>query len=230
MIGSGYFNADGFLTVKPNSPSVPGEGNGLLQTGLWYSIKARNGGLQDRDKDAIKRITSRCMHDSHPILWRSPHKKNPDDDQQHDDYWGWLAACYFAESDFPERFHQFCEDNQWMVDVQQPYHPRIKYLFERFPGFKTFVKLCVHNRKPTPMECIKFALLICFWSIKPNRSDSCMRSYCRIAVASDRSLLCRLVASILWFKRVRKLWGSVGNSFAPYFKGNNHPITWYDWN
>ncbi len=222
-----YFNRDGFLTVEKNAHSDYGEGNGLLQTGLYYCIKEANGGLTDEDKAAIVRITHACEHNGYPILWRSPKKKNADDYQTHDDYWGWLAACFHANTTFPERFYAHAQRFGWIIDVQNPENGSPRYYFERFVGLTQLTKMCARIKLTYMDQLIVFGVII--WkAFNVKESDACMRSYCFMSVARKVSPIYRL-ASELWYYKIRKHWSGMGLAFLPYFKSAWHPITQQDW-
>lgn len=223
----GYINADGFITVIPNSPNVPGEGNGLLQTGLYYAILAQYGGYSEKDTATILNITLSCLHRDFQILWRSPWKKNKDDDEQHDDYRGWLAACYFSDNPFPKLFLEFAKEHNWVVDVQNPDFPNIKYYFGRYIGFPSYVKMCA-RQKLGFLDHITVAFMILSKCFKISKSDSCMKAYCEITVARKESKLCNLVSK-LWFYLVRKKYKITGQAFAEYFQSPSHPLCLGDW-
>lgn len=229
----GYVNDSGIVTVLPNTPAFPGEGNGLLQTGLAYCIAAGETGLTKEDKARIVRLTEACKHEFYPLLWRSPYKKNPGDNEQHDDYWGWLAACYHAGHYFPGDFYKFGEDHGWIIDVRDPRGSSdLNYYFGRFLGFVPFAKMARLAREPTVrlsvLEHLQVALAILIRAFDIDESDGCMRDFCLISVARKESFICKL-ASLLWYRRVRKKYGSVGAAFASYFQSENHPVTKGNW-
>ena len=226
----GYINQWGIVTIRPLDVD---QGNGLLQTGLWYCIKASVGELKKVYCDQIESISRACKHASTPMFWRSPLKKNPDDTQKQDDYFGWLAALYFAKNPLANDFFQYAESVGWFLNIQKPGDKTDwNYYFERFPGFRVFAKMCARSTNPTLRislgEQIEIALDI-FWSaFHIDESDGCMRDYCLISVARRESLLAGL-ASLLWFHRVRKKYGTTGKAFADYFKDEAHPLCIGDW-
>lgn len=227
-----YVNSDGIVTVDQFALAKWGEGNGLLQTGLYYCIKANEGSFTEQDAIKILEITAACKRDGYPMVWRSPYKKNPDDNQNHDDYWGWLAACYFAKSRFPKEFYDFAESKGWLVDIQNPEVPSHNYYFERYIGFKQFVKMatrgCYKAHAVSYLDALVVAGAIIYKSFGALASDSCMRTYCLVSVAQKESLLCML-AGMLWRWRVRKRYGTIGLSFAAYFRSPEHPLARGDW-
>lgn len=226
----GYTDQWGLIRVLPLSEV--GMGNGLLHTGLLYTIKANHGALTQVDKDHLAAIVSQCEHASVPMLWRSPIKKNPDDNQQWDDYFGMLPALYFAGSDFPRRFLAHAEKAHWSFDIQKPDQFNFRYYYERMPGFVGFVKSCARGTDlsviATPMEMLQLAGAILWSAFSIDNADSNMKAYCRLSVARKESPLCAL-ASLVWFWRIRRRYGIVGQSFAAYFQDKAHPLCLGDW-
>lgn len=236
LINDGYINANGFVTVEKNAPHIPGEGNGLLQTGLWYVIKAQEGAFTQVDRDTVSLLTEACRQADTQFLYRSPYEKNSDDNQEHDDYWGWLAACYFAKSAYPFWFYQSAQIYKWFIDIQRPLFPRPQYFFARFLGFVPFVKMTCRGsdlgkRWITSIQVwdhFQMALVIVLACFSIDQSDKCIRDYCRITVARKESWLCALIAPF-WFKRIRKKYGITGMAFQGYFKTASHPLCMGDW-
>lgn len=230
LFAENYFNQFGIVTIRPNDGD---QGNGLLQTGLWYCIMANVKGIKKVYADQIAKISEACKHASTPQFWRSPLKKNPDDTQKQDDYYGWLAALYFAGNSLANDFFQYAESVGWFINIQKPGNQEDwNYYFERFPGFRTFAKMCARSTNPalriSLVEHIEIALEV-FWSaIHVDKSDACMRNYCLISVARRESILVRAVAPF-WFSRVRKKYGKTGQSFAAYFQNEEHPLCIGDW-
>lgn len=223
---SHFQDRDGFVVVAPGSEV--GGGNVLLHTGLFYVIKAQYGMLTEVDQDKILDLTERCMHTQAPLLWRSPYKQNPGDDQQHDDYYGWLAACYFAGNEYPEAFVDWMDRNAWIACIAVPGDYNLEYYFDRFFGFRAFAKMCA-RRKVTLREEIELALVIFWKGFRAKfKSDACMREFCAYSVARRESSLCR-IASDFWRSRLEEKKGGIGQSFLGYFQGAAHPLTWINW-
>lgn len=225
-----YINSFGIVTIRPDDGD---QGNGLLQTGLFYCIKASVGELKKVYTDQIASISAACKHVDWPMFWRSPLKKNSDDTQKQDDYYGWLAALYYAHNPLANDFFEYAESVGWFINIQKPGDKTDwNYYFERFPGFRVFAKMCARStngkHRISLGEHIEIALDI-FWSaFHIDDSDGCMRDYCLISVARRESILAAAVAP-LWFYRVRKKYGTVGKAFSAYFQDGNHPLCMGDW-
>ena len=223
-----YINASGIVTIEAGAPASPGDGNGLMQTGLMYCILAQFAPLSKVDLDRVDLLGEACLSSKVPLLYRSPFKKNPDDDNNHDDYRGWLAACYHVGSAYPKAFLAYAEAHGWYIDVQQPEQERLKYLFSRFIEFPAFARACA-GAKAKLLDGLFLSLAI-LWgaAFDVSKSDSCIKEYCLITVARKSSTLARL-ASRVWFWRVRRRYGITGQAFAAYFKSRVHPLCVGDW-
>jgi hypothetical protein len=227
--GLGFINSDNFVTAQPYAQAIPGEGNGWLQTGLWASATLHSGlsviGWVEM-ADIFEDMFKACRRaDDCPQIWRSPHKKNPGDNQNHDDYWGALAISYFIGGDWAKEVVQWGEKTGWFFDIEAPERKQLRYYFGRFPDFIPFARLCA-GQKLGLTEVIFLAGSIIWDAFHISAADANMRAFCKISVAEQKSFTCFL-ASLLWFRRVRKRYGTVGNSWAEYF-GKGHPCNNYD--
>lgn len=199
----------GFITPVKNPPmngSYPGGGNILLFTGLYYAILSLNGAVTQVDSDEWIRLLSLVRHEKYPIYWRTPVKKNADDHQEHDDYWGILAASFHCgEVHIPAGIHQFGKSFQWSFDIQQPEKWNVKYWFARFPMFVPFVRLCCC------LEINLFQWFILYTyvfisSFSVSDSSSNIRAFLVASVLRERSLTGRY----LFDRLVMRMKGGLG--------------------
>jgi len=215
MIPKEYINVDGIVTVWPNSSNIPGEGNGLLQTGLavaceMYPDTKRLGPILD-----LCRKSPEC-----PLIWRSPYKHNADDNESVDDYWG----CLPFSQEWAKQIRTWGLAHNGNYDVHEGGWTLSSW-FTRYPAFTPFLKHCAGE----PLNfydriCLSSAI---FWNgIFVSHADSNMAAFCRIKRLEKETGLIT-VASSWWFKRIRAKYGSVGQSWAAYF-GAGHPLNNYD--
>jgi hypothetical protein len=196
--------------------------------------------LNSGDRAHLEMIAAACQHEKFMMWWRSPHKRNADDNQKQDDYWGLLAAFYHVRSAFAHHFYVYAETTGWYIDIQRPYEGShhasraydIDYYFDRFPGFRIFVKMCSRPTAPhlviTWREHIEM-FFVSLWKVfKMDTSDGCIRDYCFFSVVARESAICKPLAQ-WWEQRARKKYGSVGLSFSDYFKSLEHPLIEGDW-
>ncbi len=207
----GFLNQDGFVTVQPNSPAVPGEGNGLLVTGLAMAC-----GMYFNPQ--ARQMLARCQFSPNdPRVWRSPHKTNPGDETQVDDYWGAVHLSF----DWSRDLLAFVEKNGMNFD---PFGKRFKYWFGRFVALKPFFRLAVGKDTFFDRLILFFTILVDAMFI--NSASGNMKAFCRIHFAIDHTAPLTL-ASRFWLKRIKNKYGSVGKSWAEYF-GEGHPLNDYD--
>lgn len=238
MLADGYINASGIVTIEQHAPDFPGDGNGLLQTGLWYCIKASLGGLKIVDIEQIDATLIKCKHAEAPLFWRSPYKHNPGDTNKQDDYYGILAMCYYAKNYKAADFYEYAERLGWFINIEKPYtlpniYEEAGYYFDRFPGFRIFAKAAqMHTsmwRTPlTLREHLEAFLVAAHAAWKAPGSDAAMRDYCWFSVMARESLPVALV-SYIWLRRIRKKHSYMGLAWAPYFKTPKHPLCVGDW-
>ncbi len=210
-----FINKDGFVTANPFANAWPGEGNGFLNTGLAHAC-----GMYPNPED-FPAMIQRCRHsDMIPLIWRSPHKKNPGDDQKCDDYWG---ALLLSEN-WALEILRYAEDTGWNFNIVNPYVQEAEYRFDRFPAFPPFLRACA-GKKLAMMEVITLALQIFSDAFDLKDADSNKKAFCRLKKAREVSTLC-WVASKLWIYKAKKKFGKVGGAWkASHFI---NPLNDYD--
>jgi|GEM_PF-4012311 len=208
MINPSYINADGFVTIQPNAPAIPGEGNGWLQTGLCAAL-----GQYPNSKESIILMFIRCMADvGYPPLSRSPHKKNLGDENKADDYWGVFVLAKLHFQDWAKNLLRWCEANGWTTNNLDPKSTDYNYRFDRFPGFVPCLRLAAGQQLPV-MDSIALAGSLIYDIFSAKEDDGNMRSYCKAFVAKSDWICAIPAAIILWRKA----------SWAKYF-GEGHPL------
>lgn len=212
-----YINSDGFVTIAPNAPTVPGEGNGWLQTGLALAIgKVPHAAVEQ----GLIPLLSRCQKaPAIPLIWRSPYKVNPGDETKQDDYYG----AVIISPTWAARLLEYVEANGWDFDISG--QKRLEYRFDRFPDFAPFLRIAA-GRSLSIFDEVRLALTIVWDAFHVEQADANIRTYCKIYLAEEESILCALAAKF-WRQRVRARWGTIGASWAGYF-GPGHPMNIFD--
>ncbi len=197
-----YINGDGFVTAKANAETIPGEGNGWLQTGLAWAC-----GMIPTPPDEM------LLRSVYPInmawLSRSPHKQNPDDNETCDDYWGalpmfpWWSKVVLSHAEY----------YKW--NFAPLGKKKSEYQFDLFPAFPTFLRICA-GKTPSLWECVCLAGTILWDAFHIEHADTNMAAYCRIKAVEEHSVWCALAGDI-WRMRVREKYGTIGKSWAAYF-------------
>jgi hypothetical protein len=205
----GYINKDGFITAKFNAETVPGEGNGFLNTGLAVAC-----GLIEPPKDLITKCR---VSDANPQIWRSPWKKNEDDEQENDDYWGALLL----DKDWALDLYLWARLNNWFFDIHGK--GRIRFWFGIHLHFPPFVKLCTETIE---LNWLDRAILFCStildaFSIAD--ADGNKKAFCRISKIKKLGGACSWACQ-LWEKRVIARYGSIGGSWAASLEAG-HPVS-----
>lgn len=213
----GYINEDGFVTVQRNANPFPGEGNGWLQTGLAAACGANLSFLK------TKEMFERCRFSVEvPMLWRSPHKKNLGDNQNHDDMWGAGLLAWWGRFYWAKEFVELGTRTNWIYDITDPNGENLRYKFDRFFDFIPYMRLCARE-KLTIADSLILAATIVFDAYHLDKADGNMRAFCKVTVAGkDGNLICKL-ACAWWRKRAKAKYGTIGKSWAEYF-GEGHPL------
>lgn len=214
-IGAAFINRDGFVTIKPNAENIPGDGNGWLQTGLAVAC-----GAYPLNSTQLWIMLGRCRKSATcPLIWRSPYKRNPDDDQKCDDYWGALPLNEL----WAKEVLGWGEAYGWVFDTREI--GGLEYRFDRFWGFVPFLRLCA-GRRISLWESVELAGSILLDAFSIANADGNMKAYCKLRVAEESSALSAAAAKI-WRSRIKKRYGRIGASWAKYF-GEGHPLNEFD--
>lgn len=203
-----YINKDCFVTVEKHEPSIPGCGNGWLQTGVAHAL-----GLCD--PPLIKTVTA--CYDWDGRFWRSPHKNNPGDETKCDDYWGILILI---PQQWCEIILKSAESNEWDFDIGK--QTRLDYRFDRFPAFPPFLRLCAGKSLTLYDHAILIVTAIkdCF---SMSHADGNMRAFCRIHGLAIHTPYGELI-KLFWEWKAKRKFGNVGGAFSKYF-GKDHPVS-----
>ena len=198
--------------MLPNASREPGEGNGWLQTGLAIAM----GYYPEDDVTWTKILTSLnrcCVSPACPLIFRSPFKRNSDDEQECDDYYGALLVS----KPWAKEILEYGRKHFWILDVHEK--GRWRFFFARFPSFVPFVKLCA-GEELNGFERLLLNLSIYWDGFFRGKADRNMKAYCVVSKAKAVAPK----ASLYWHNRIIGKYGSVQQSFEEYF-GKGHPLT-----
>lgn len=149
-----YWNQYNSLNIYSKNNPEQDNGNALGYSAHYYSILSRNNLVEQSDKDKFKNMIS--------VYWKTPGLLNrkPNDEwcQAFDDYeFVCHAAHMIGETQVPEQIYQYGKNNFWYFNNTSDKTFRLKYFFNRRPGFTTHVKLCA-GRTPNILERL-------FWAV-----------------------------------------------------------------
>jgi hypothetical protein len=213
---SAYINVDGFVTAQPNADFVPGEGNGWLRTGLAFAC-----GMMPLDHPYGEMIEKCRVSSTCPFIFRSPYKKNLDDNQRADDYWG---ALLLSQS-WAAQVLEYCEKNGWNFSLREIDVGDLNYRYDRIPVFPSFVRMCA-GKKISLWEEIVFALTIFVDAFKISDADGNAKAFCRLSLARQESKLCSLFSKF-WIIKIKLKYETIGGSWAESISVG-HPLSNYD--
>jgi hypothetical protein len=210
----GYINADGFVTSKPNAETIPGEGNGFLNTGLVWAC-----GMYD--EVPIQTMIANCRESATvPLIWRSPHKKNPDDHQTQDDYDGALPMSQI----WALEVLIYAETHDWDFSLHEEDEGDLEYRFDRFWHFAPFLYICA-GRSLDIWSQVKLASYMLWNCFDIDNADPNKKAFCVMKKSYKEVVFGKMIFD-LWISRVRKKYGTIGGSWAAAHPG--HPVNSYD--
>jgi hypothetical protein len=216
-----HFMDEEGLVTKVRNPGHWSTGNGLLFTGLFYSLLGVRGELEPSDKDHFEKAVEACfVNRVTPVLNRN---KGRPDFEGWDDYNGVVAAAFFVGSDIAKDILNYGEANCFNFNNEQPKKFTLRSWFGRLPGFPGHLRLC---GKSSPGNLQTLCLLHEFQKGCKNESDPDANTWLRVEVARRASS--RFNESIAaWDKSLKKVYGSLGRMFEPSF-GSDHPFVIYN--
>lgn len=143
-----YFNHENLIKNKPEDPDV--DGNSYMYTSIYYIYLKLLGISNPQDRIDLDNLIRR-WEVMPGVLARAGDFKQGDQQNQ-DDYYYVLAACYMYDLDFPERVYQHGVDNFWVFDN---FNKSFKFTNWWWPlmGFKPFVE-CTSGRSFCEMRMV----------------------------------------------------------------------------
>jgi hypothetical protein len=215
-------DSDGLVSVIKN-PGRWSTGNGLLYTGMFYTMLVLRGEARTDDLKRFEDAVINCYVPGYPgLLNRNPNR--PDHEAQ-DDYIGVMAAGFHLKSKIAETIlnhgmsHNYCWNNE------SPESYSLECDHDRFPGLIYFYQSCA-EKLVSKYSNILLSLEIFFDAFfKNDISDHCL-TWVKTTVLAETSLICAFSAS-LWNWRIEKKFGSLNMLFSKYF-GEDHPFSRYN--
>lgn len=231
-----YMNSDGLVMVKNRLLAPPdqqwlGMGNALMNTGLFFTILAELGALTQADKDWLRNVIKNATvqfngSPMHGLITRGPGKTA--DQQTQDDYYTMLSAAYHAEDRFAEDCFNYGEKNLWYWDNLRPTGGVPATLFDRFPGFVPYTRLCARDEISVYENPSLIGPIIAAAFSKADNADSRIHRWCQLTVYRKEELFFGGVSSDIYRWKTKRTFGSIAASFAPYYQptdGVPHPFT-----
>lgn len=210
MIDGKWINQDGFLTLYPNENHIPGEGNGWLHTGLASCL-----GIYDPGKERVFEMIAACRKSAeNPLIFRSPHKRNPGDAQEADDYWGALYLAKKYDSLWPLEVLEYAEKNGWDFDIQG--NKNLRFRFDRLPHFVPILRIAAGIDLGI-WDQVQLAVIMFYDAFASKKPDGHMKARLRMEIAKDYPF--SQLALFIWKRRTKGT-----NPWAKYFLHPEHPL------
>lgn len=191
--------------------------NGLMHTGVFYTILGINNLVEYADKDRFNRAVKACWANGIPgLLNRNPGRP---DLEAHDDYIGVCAASYFLQSMVGTDILNYGENNLFCYNNVHPGTFTLQCWQGKFPGIVGFYRMAA-NRSPGNFQTL--AILTNLHLGVKERADQNILMWLMVSVFRSQSS--RFNDAIAWWdSELRLKYGTLGNMFKEYF-GNSHPF------
>jgi len=204
-----------------------GDGNLLLYSALYYSALGAAGEITQQDANDWQESLRLCKRVGYHMYWRAPCKNNPDDTQQHDDYWGINGANFHTNAGHISLgIYQHGKTHRWCFNIQEPDKFVWNYWFYRFVDFIPFTKLCGGLNPAWLQWRILYAQS---WLARHfiSHSGARVRRYIILSVLAKRSAKGKALAQA-WAKKMRQKFGTIGGAFRGEIPDGN-PLLTIDW-
>lgn len=212
-----YVNSDGFVCAnKEELEDFYGPGNGWLHTGMAVAI--------GKYSAPFLKMYLACKREPWPLFYRSPQRKNADDQEAADDWWGFfvLLRCCYSGSNIAKSLLDWGNIHNWVFDVSDNQSTDIRFRFDRFISFIPILRI-IAGEKLSFTDSIACIATIIWDAFHIDDADGNGKAFCRIYVFQSYGYIFPLVSNI-WFVRVKKKYGSVEKSWAAALC-NGHPLS-----
>lgn len=226
-IENNFTDSDGLISPHPcKNTDINASNNGLAYLGEYHTLL--NLLKQSNFKDSIKftKIVYSC--EAAPGCFnRSPHNKV--DYESIDDYLGLCCAIYFNNSSIVgSDILEYGLHNYGSYNNINPGHFQWTTMLWRDPTLLAMM-LWASNRKvwfPLNLIVALYISIVCMFANQTDGTDIWRLSWLLIQVAKRESWMCR-IASKLWYRRLKNVWGSMEQVARVYYKGlpgQDHPF------
>jgi len=220
-----YIDPDGLVTILPNQ-DINSTGNGLLHLGLYIAELHHYGWLKSLDLVNFLAVIHSCqvvVNDrALPLVWRSPTKRNKDDYNSHDDYYG---IAMLGLENYGKWFLSYLVSNaekwHWCLNNQNPGIFKLRFYHGWRLPWVSHLRSATEDG-PSPMDNLITALSILL-HFPGAKHDSNIHTWLMCEMSRNKSDINKWAVNI-WEKRARKKFGTIGKSFAGYFRNENHPL------
>lgn len=221
-----YMDADGLVTID-HDPGKWTTGNGLLHTGLFYTMLEHFGLIDESDRSRFHKTIKACE------VVPGVYNRNPgrSDREAYDDYTGVVVGSdALGLTDITRDVYEYGIKHQWCFDNTKPgessYLPNWAW-HGRFIG--QVPMYIVAAREPTClMDRVQLSGKLFLNRTLGLNGDSGSRIQCYLAASLCANRGVCVDAAGAYFKWAHDRYLSLGNMFSYYFP-YNHPISRFRW-
>jgi hypothetical protein len=221
-----YLDEEGLVSIDKN-PSKWSTGNGLLYTGIFYSLLALDNKLTAEDIARFAVAVNRCWLDRYGFTYEGLLERNDkrEDLEAHDDYIGICAASYLLKTDHAKKIVEYGKQNFWSYNNVEPGRFVLRTWHGRFFGLIGFYKMAA-NEDPGWLQRKLLKYSITGAAAKNDNSGELILMWLKTLVARQYSDEYKMEVGF-WKSAITARFGSLTNLFSKYF-GSNHPFSKYE--
>lgn len=212
-----YMDSEGLVTTD-RDPGKWTTGNGLLYTGIFYSILALSRQADAADVRRFSDAVDPCWVGEHEgLLERNDGRE---DLQAHDDYIGVVAASYLLNTPHASKIESYGSKRCFNYNNVKPNEFSFRTWQGRFPGLIGFYRAAAKKEQGL-IQKLGFSVTITSNALTSKEYyGSKILAWLRIQVIKQQTFDCR-DAIEFWERRFRKDYGSLAALLAGYF-GEKH--------
>lgn len=216
------------LVTKDRNPSHWSTGNGLLFTGIFYTLLYLRGECTAEDVDRFCMAVTPCWKDDElgnpiPGLLERNDKRN--ELQAHDDYRGVCVASLLLNTPHAKAVEAYGSSHFWCFNNAHPGRIGFRSWFGRFAGFPGLVRLC-SRKSPGPLQAFLLGSDI-FADSQSKAADPKILAWLSVIAAKFSAQANCLDAISHWENKIAFEFGSINQVFAESF-GTEHPFAAYN--
>lgn len=215
---SHYIDEECLVTVDRDPSGRWSTGNGLLYTGLFYSILAVTDNLSIEDVRRFARAVEPCwVYAYKGLLERNDGRP---DQQAHDDYIGVVVASYLLNTYHARAVHDFGKAHCWVFDNVHPTKFSLNCWHGRFPGLVGLYRVCA-KQDPGFVQEVGLATSIYANALSgKEKFGGKILTWLKVQALKHQATSC-MDAVEYWERKLVKDYGSFANVLAGYF-GPDH--------
>lgn len=219
-----HFMDEEGLVSGVRDPGKWTSGNGLLYTGIFYTLLCLRREVQPGDMERFKKTVNLCYVDRGSQVFPGLLERNDKrpDLQAHDDYHGVVTASALLNTRHVHDVFAWGYANNWSYNNVDPEKWTFRTWHGRFPGQVAYYTMAARENPGVFGPCVLASKITTNALADPADAGGKILVWLMIEGVKGQHALCD-EAGRFWYERMRRDYGSLGALFAKYF-GPHHPF------